>query len=154
MKKGLILVLSIMLLSILYGVYFIRTYKNTLEAIKEVDESVYIIQQGVYSSRENAIYYSSGLNSYVIEPDNNKFRVYVGITQNKEICDDIKGIYNNMGKDIYVWEKSISNNAFNEVLKQYDLLIIENKSTDILSIQKQVLNKYEELVLRENELFD
>jgi peptidoglycan hydrolase CwlO-like protein len=150
MKKTLLVILIAIFVTTLYGKYIYSLYESDTETVDStVDELIYIVQQGVYSSEENAKKYSTDLNYYIIDKDNNYYKVYVGITQSKESSDKIKGIYNNMGKDIYVWEKNINNKAFIEVLKQYDALMKDKTdSKDIIPIQTQVLGKYEELVIR------
>jgi hypothetical protein len=154
MKKTLLVILIAIFVTTLYGKFIYSIYESDSKPVDStIDELVYIIQQGVYSSEENAKKYSADLNYYVIDKDNNYYRVYVGITQSKENSEKIKEIYKDMGKDIYVWEKNINNKAFLEVLKQYDALMEEKSdSKDIISIQTQILGKYEELVIRENEL--
>jgi hypothetical protein len=155
MKKLLIFISFAVIVSLLFGKYIFSYYKDNNEGKKvsnAVEEKVYFIQQGAYSSEENAIINSKDLNFYIVEKEDNYYKVYVGITQSTEFSNKIKGIYNEMNKSIYIKEKDISNLAFLEVLKQYDNLL-KDKTTneEILSIEKQVLSKYKELVIQNGE---
>ena len=146
-----LLIIFCSLLSVIYGKYIIDIYKsNTIEVISEY-ENIYILQQGVYSTFDNANKNSKDLYYYIVEKDDKYYRVYVGITQNKENSEKVKGIYKGKGKDIYVWEKQVNNNEFLEALKQYDNMLNEkNEEKDILEVEKKVLEKYEELIIKNN----
>lgn len=153
MKKVIIIVLFAAL-SFIYGKYIFDLYKNPKEepVSSTTEETVYMLQQGAYSTEANAISNSKDLNFYIIEHDDSYYRVYVGVTEDATYRDKIKGIYNDLGKDIYIREKKISNAEFLEDLKQYDNLLKSSTSNDnILSIEKEVLGKYKELVIENGE---
>jgi len=66
-----------------------------------------------------------------------------------ENVDKIKGYYEQKGYDIYVKQININNENFSVVLEQYDGLLKESSDPEVIgTICSQVLNKYEELVLR------
>ncbi len=156
MKKTILIILFAVLISLTFGNYIFSLYNGEVTPVTvDLDEMVYVIQQGVYSSEENAHKNSKDLDFYIVKKDNDYYRVYVGLTHDKNISEKIKEIYTDGGKDIYVYEKKINNDAFIEVLKQYDNILNErNKAEEILSIQKQVLSKYRELVLEDEEFAD
>ena len=86
----------------------------------------------------------------VFNPENNMYYSYIGITKNKKNLAKLQDFYNSAGYDIYVREIFVSNLSFLTVLDQYDMLL--NETTDktvIKSIENQVINKYEELVLND-----
>lgn len=154
MKKYLIIIVFAIIVSVLSGKYIFSFYDEptTKPVVSNTKESVYIIQQGVYSTEANAKNNSKDLDFYIIEKDNNYYKVYVGITQSEEMSNKIKEIYNSMGKEIYIWKKDITNETFSEILKQYDKLLKEKTSNEeILNIESQVLSKYEELIIRNYE---
>ena len=65
----------------------------------------------------------------------------------KDLKDKIKKA-NSIDNNIYIKKVSINNDEFIESLKQYDNLIknTEDKTT-ILTAEKQILSKYEELII-------
>ena len=86
---------------------------------------------------------------YIYVVDNEKYYVYIGITFLTENVDKIKGYYEQKGYDIYVKQININNENFSVVLEQYDGLLKESSDPEVIgTICSQVLNKYEELVLR------
>jgi hypothetical protein len=153
MKKFLAIISFAVIMSLLFGKYIFNFYKETSEKVSNtVEEKVYFIQQGAYSSEESANNNSKDLNFYIIEKEETYYKVYVGITQNEEFSNKIKEIYSSMNKSIYVKEKIVSSLAFLEILKQYDNLLKDKTTNDeILNIEKQVLSKYKELVLQNGE---
>ena len=61
----------------------------------------------------------------------------------------IKGYYAEKGYNTYVKEISIDNENFITVLEQYDSLLKESTDSEVIgTVCSQVLNKYEELVVR------
>ena len=87
---------------------------------------------------------------YIYTKENNMYYSYIGITKNKKNLAKLQEFYNSAGYDIYVREIFVSNLSFLTVLDQYDMLL--NETTDktvIKSIENQVINKYEELVLND-----
>ncbi len=132
------------------GVYLFSQYEKKLENVFQDDEIIYILQTGVYSSAENAHKYATNVEYYIIHPDDKYYRVYGAITHNKDLVNRLKEYLVSKGNDIYVREIPINNLEFLELLKQYDLLLQSSGSDDeLLQIEKQVLSKYEELILRD-----
>lgn len=148
MKKFIITVLIAILIGYIYGKIVFNQYDKKLEKVFNQTETLYFLQQGVYSNKENVLKYANKINYYLVIKDDDFYRVYVGITKNKNNINKIKEIYTNSGNEIYVREIASSNAGFFEVLNQYDMLLesVEGEN-QILQIQKQVLSKYEELVI-------
>ena len=58
----------------------------------------------------------------------------------------IKKIYEDMGYQIYLMDKTINNEEFSNNVTQFDLLVSESDSSeDILTIEEVVLANYEEI---------
>ena len=58
-----------------------------------------------------------------------------------------KKIYEDMGYQIYLMDKTINNEEFSNNVTQFDLLVSESDSSeDILTIEEVVLANYEELI--------
>jgi len=150
MKRKIILptILSLIIGSYL-GYLIFNQYKtgNNNTVFKQTNESIYFLQQGVYSSEESINENTKGISDYIYFKEDDKYKVYVGLTTNKENVSKISDIFKDKNFDIYVIEKEIPDKAFIEKLKQYDELI---KTTDdqnvILGLLKQILNEYEQVV--------
>lgn len=149
MKKTTILyILGAILIGVFIGKYVYNGYQNeTKEAFKDMNENIYLLQYGVYSSNDSMIENTKNLKDYFYYIENNKYHVIIGVTMDKDLKDKIKNA-NSIDNDIYIKKVSINNDEFIESLKQYDNLIknTEDKTT-ILTAEKQILSKYEELII-------
>lgn len=149
MKKTTILyILGAILIGVFIGKYVYDGYQNeTKEAFKDMNENIYLLQYGVYSSNDSMVENTKNLKDYFYYIENNKYHVIIGVTMDKDLKDKIKNA-NSVDNDIYIKKVSINNDEFIESLKQYDNLIknTEDKTT-ILTAEKQILSKYEELIM-------
>lgn len=151
MKKSTIVsILFAILIGVFIGKYIYNGYESeTKLAFNETnkEENVYLIQYGVYSSNELMIQNTKNLKDYFYYIDDNKYHVIIGITKKVELKDKIINA-NGIESDIYMKKICISNTEFLESLEQYDTLVsnTENEGT-ILTAEKQILSKYEELIL-------
>jgi hypothetical protein len=149
MKKIIIPLISAIVIGLLLGKYFFSQYEGKIEKVFQSDEKIYVLQQGVYSSIENVKKYVTKLDYYITHHDGDYYRVYAAITHNKDNVSRLEEYFVSKGNDIYVREVTTNNMEFLELLKQYDLLFeSSNGDNELLQIEKQVLSKYEELVLR------
>lgn len=148
MKKFIFTIMLAIIIGVIYGKLIFNQYDKELKDVFKEKEKIYILQQGVYSKLENVEKNTSKVDFYIVEKDDQYYRVYVGITKNQNNINKIKEIFTKVGNDIYVREIFNNNEVFLEVLDQYDLLLSQvNDKEPILQIQKQVLSKYEELVI-------
>lgn len=141
-------------LSLLIGSYLgfivFRQYKNNSETVFSEKTIIYFLQQGVYSTKESMEDNTKLLNEYIYTLEDNKYRVFIGITADKSNAEKIENIYKNKSIDIYIKERNILDMSFVEKLKQYDEIIrTSNDDNVILELQNQILNEYE-LVVKEN----
>ena len=148
MKKLIVPLFSAIVIGLVLGKYFFSQYEDKIDTAFKNDEKIYVLQQGVYSTMDNAKKYTTKLDYYIVDHDDKYYRVYAAITYNKNNVERLEGYFVSKGNDIYVRELSTNNLEFLELLKQYDLLL-ESSSGDneLLQIEKQILSKYEELVL-------
>jgi hypothetical protein len=150
MKKLILPILSAIALGFIIGKYLFSQYEGKIDSVLKSEETIYVLQQGVYSTLDNAKNGASKLNYYVIDKDDNYYRVYVAITYNKDNVSKLEGYYVSKGNDIYVRELKTDNPEFLELLKQYDLLLESSGGdNELLQIEKQILSHYEELILKD-----
>jgi predicted nucleotide-binding protein (sugar kinase/HSP70/actin superfamily) len=141
------IILSI-LVGYLFGNIIFKKYNHNIIDVFNETTKVYFLQQGVYSSVDSMQKNTKSLKNYIYTKDNNYYRVYVAITKDVENANKLKEIFTNLGNDIYVKEMSVSNNNFVNILEQYDKLInATDDSNSIIDIVKEILVKYKELVV-------
>ena len=110
-------------------------------------ETVYYIQRGVYSTKENMENNMTDFEHYIYNVENNMYYTYIGMSKNKKNAEKIKEFYKEKGYDTYIKEKITDNESFLTILGQYDELLSQTDEGDTISvICNQVLAKYEELV--------
>ena len=136
-----IIILGIYLGSYLYNSYLIRSNYNKLNLYK-----IYLLEYGVYDTYESMEENGKDIENYFYYTDINGYHILLGITENKNIINKIGESYENIA-NINIREDYIDNMEFIESLKQYDNLIINSNKTEVLQAEKQILSKYEELVL-------
>ncbi len=115
---------------------------------KSGKESVYFLQQGVYSSKESMEENTLFLTDYIYEVKDSKYYVYVGITKNLENSEKIKGFYEKNGYILYRKSFEIQGLEFIEKLEEYDELLKNAKEDSEISLLcKQILTSYKELII-------
>lgn len=145
MKKTIIISLLFLAIGVLIGT---KLYAATtsLQATFQDGETYYFLQEGVYSSKEIMEENTKDLTTKIVEEENNKFYVYVGITKTIENAKKIKKIYESKNYNIYIKEVIINNEELSSNITQFDLLINSTKESDeILTINEVVLANYEEI---------
>ena len=144
--KNFITILFIMFLGIYLGTYLYKSYlyKNNNDKLNLY--KIYLLEYGVYNSYENMDENGKNIENYFYYSNNDGYHILLGITENKNIINKIGESYENIS-NINIREDYINNMEFIENLKQYDNLIINSNKTEVLQLEKQVLSKYEELIL-------
>ena len=147
MKKTFAVSAIFIVLGLIIGNNIRKFNYNSVKEIVSKNESFYFLQEGVYEKKENLEKNIKNLEQKVVDYQDNKYYVYVGITKNKNIAQKIKKIYAKKGLNLYEKVKTISNEEFTNNVTQFDLLI-NNSTTDeeILTIEEVVLANYEEIL--------
>ena len=136
-------------LGIFSGFYIYKQYeKEKLKELSSETSTVYLLQYGVYKDIDNMKTAGASIADYFYYKENDGYHIIIGITEKKDLANKIKNAYN-IENNIYIKEKKIDNNEFIESLRQYDNLITSSDSDiAITNAEKQILSKYEELVLK------
>lgn len=149
MKEKIIMpIIASVLVGFVMGKFMFNQYDNGVALASKLTEkeSLYFIQQGVYSSIDSMKENTSSLPYYIYTEENNKYYVYIGITKDKDNLEKLKGYYQDKGYNIYIKTVEISNDAFLEIFNQYEQLLKSTTDKDAISaIMSSVLAKYEEL---------
>ena len=106
MKKFFLLCIFTSMISIISGTFVFNIYKNNIDetiAVMSTNEKVYMLLYGSYNSKDKVNKLS--LDNYILENNNNFCEVYVGISKKLENAEKIRGIYKEMGNNIYKGKK-------------------------------------------------
>lgn len=148
--KGLYPFIFCILLGGLMGKFMLDQYEMNEKEISVAltSNTVYFIQQGVYSSKESMEENINNVSYYVYNESDGKYYAYIGMTLKSENTEKLKNYFKSLGYDTYVKEFTVNDASFLEVLQQYDLMLENTEDGNTISaICSQVLGKYEELVL-------
>lgn len=148
--KNFIIILFIIMFGIYIGTYLYNSYLLRNED-KINTYKIYILEYGVYNSYESMEENGKNIDNYFYYSDKAGYHILLGITKNKNIITKIRESYENIA-NINIREDYTDNMEFIESLNQYDNLIINSNKTEVLQAEKQILSKYEELVLNEESI--
>ena len=148
MKKTIKYILIAILIGIIIGKYVFNEYKIEQEDHKVIEYNyVYLMQYGVYGKKENMIETCKKIKNYFYFKDKDGYHVIIGITKNKKNKEKIVDSLDLM-ENIYMKREKIDNSEFIQLIDQYDNLINQTDDKEIIiNAQKQILSKYEELIL-------
>ena len=133
-------------ISILFGTYIFSSYKkevNNIISASSVTEKAYVLLYGSYNTKEKVD--NLTLDNYILENENGFYKVYVGVNFSLENANKIKEIYKEKGNIIYIREKEISNLEFIDYMQNNEIDFSNLDKNEILSIEKNIINKYKEL---------
>ena len=148
MNKTLKSILIAVILGIIMGKYTFNRYeKTTITTMNEISNYIYLMQYGVYKDENIMKENAKKLKNYFFYLDDKGYHVLIGITKNKKNKQKIVESYE-LSTNIYMKRVKIDNKEFIELLNQYDSLINQTDDKEIIiNAQKQILSKYEELIL-------
>lgn len=148
MKKYLFPVVASLIIGTLMAYFLISGYDHAEGiTVSKNAETIYYVQRGVYSSKENMQDNMGEFEHYIYNVEDNMYYTYIGISTNKKNAEKIQGCYKEKGYDTYIKEKITDNAGFLTVLGQYDDLLSKTKDGGTINaICNQVLAKYEEMV--------
>ncbi len=131
------------------GFFFFQQYnpKENTAKVSGTPEKVTFLQFGVYSSEDSMKKNTTSISNYTYIIQDQKYYVFVAMTQDEKNLQKLKEYYKGLGYDTYAKEFTISNATFLETLGQYDLMLSETTEQKTISaICSQVIAKYEELI--------
>jgi len=147
-NKFLIYIFSAIFLGAILGSLFYNQYEK--EKNIDIDYNTYLLQLGIYNSKEELANEVVELSDYLVVEKNNKFYVYVGISTKRKNAEKLQNIFSDSDIKVSIKKSVIDNIEFISNLEQYDLLLDSASSKeDIMSINEVILSSYEEIVLVE-----
>lgn len=118
------------------------------QLVFEEENTVYFLQQGVYSTEESVTNNTEKLDSKVVVVEDGKYYVYVGITKDLDNATKINNLYKEKGYNLYQKELQVDNYEFINQLEQYDILLnTASTNEEITAVLDTILASFEESVL-------
>lgn len=146
MKKRIFITVTLLLIGVVLGTK-IYSAKASIENVFAEGQTYYFLQEGIYSSKKIMEENIQNISPKIINYDDSKYYVYLGITKDEDNAKKIKKIYSQKGYNIYIKEVKLNNEEFYNNVTQFDLLLNNtNNSNEILKITEVVLANYEEIV--------
>ncbi|HIS18951.1 MAG TPA: hypothetical protein IAC02_10135 [Candidatus Coprovivens excrementavium] len=142
MKKGIIIILIAVMLG---GGFAYYLFNNIVVKEKDTDKTmVNAFQVGAFTSYDNAVRVAERDNGIVVK-DEDIFRVYVAILYDKEAVNKLGDYYNKIGLNYYLKPIYVSNSFIEEIKDNEELLKVSSTETYV-TINSDVLSKYEEML--------
>lgn len=129
--------------------FFIKQY-NDYNGIRVSNSGyeLYFIEYGSYDTINDMEKNTINLENYIYNEYDNKYYVYIGITELEENAKKIVNHYKQLGYETSIKKFGITNKEFMNIIKNYDDLIKSiDDDTAFSSLISQMLTKYEEVVI-------
>lgn len=149
MKKYFYTFIIALMIGFFLSYYFIIQYDdyNGIKVSSVADE-LYFIQYGVFSSLESMENETISLTNYVYSKNDDKYYVYIGITNNSDNVNKIVSYYKDLGYETIIKKYQVNNKNFIESVKEFDNILLETTDKTVInSIINQTLIKYEQEVI-------
>lgn len=128
------------------GNVFYRQYEKEQNFNNEYNS--YLLQLGVYNSKEDMNKKIKNIDNYMVIEKNDKYYVYLGISTKKKNAEKLKEAFNEKNINVSIKKSVINNVEFISNLEQFDILLdnaISNE--DIMKVNEVILSSYEEMVM-------
>ena len=132
--------------------FFIKQYEdyNGIK-VSNTGYELYFIEYGTYNTINDMEKETINLENYIYNEIDNKYYVYVGITEEKENAERIVEHFKKLGYATTIKKFGITSKEYIDIIKNYEKLLKEiNDDTAFSSLISQMLTKYEEVVIRDS----
>lgn len=141
-KKVLIVILSAIMIG--GGAAFYLFNKVVVKAEGSDVTLVNAFQIGAFTNYDNAQRIAIRNNGIVVN-DDDIYRVYVAVLSDRDAIDKLKKYYEEIGLNYYLKEIAV-NSSYIENIKYEEELLKRSSSDTYVTINREMLQKYEELL--------
>ena len=147
LKRDLFLLFIAVLLGAFIGDFISTKYGKAIPVFGK-NNTFYIMQEGVYNTKEQLQENVKNLSPKIVINKNDKYYVYVGITKDEDVLEKLFSVYKDRGYTIYTKQEDINNLEFSKLSSQFDELIKNSDDSDeILKLEEIVLSNYKQRLL-------
>ncbi len=149
MKKNILLILVALISGGLLGKFTFERYE-ALETknVSASNQYLYFLRYGVYDSYDKMSASVNDVERFIYIQTNDSFEAFVGVTKSKKSALKIVNAFKEKGIDTKIIKKEMYSDEFIMSLNEYEKLILATDDPNgLLMVEKQILAKYEELVV-------
>lgn len=143
MKKYLLTIIISLLIGFLLSNFMLKQYDDAVAIMPtfKQEETLYLVQQGVYSSLTSMQENTKNIPYYVYTLDNNLYYVYIGMSLDMDNIEKIRKYYD---METIVKSKTITDENFINTLKMNDEVLKQTEDREVIKETiNNVLKKYE-----------
>lgn len=144
MRKYLLTIIVSLLIGFLLANFMLKQYDDEVDIMPtfKQEETLYLVQQGVYSNITSMQENTKNIPYYVYTLDNNLYYVYIGMSLDMDNIEKIRKYYDNM--ETIVKSKSITDEDLINTLKINDEVLKQTEDKEVIKETiNNVLKKYE-----------
>lgn len=151
MKKTIIWALLALASGALLGKVTFDRYENLeVQKTASIDDKVYMLRYGIYSSEDEMSSKLKKMDRYIYIEKDGKYKVYLGVTASSLNADKIVNLYILKGIKLKKEKVLINNEEFIQNLNQYEkLLDATNDEKSLIIIENQIMSCYEQTVVED-----
>lgn len=145
-KNKLILALSAIILGYLFSNLMFNEYNKKIDSVFAVSTKAYFLYYKQYPNLDAMADDTKSLSEYLYIYEQNKYKVYLSISKNKNNIKKVQRIFTKMQINTSVTERIIFSTEFINAINQYDALMnsIDDEKT-ILNINQKILTNYKQM---------
>lgn len=151
MKRTLLWVFIALASGALLGKLTFDRYDNlNIKQVANLDEKVYMLKYGSYSSEDDMSNKLKDIDRYIYIEEDGNYSVYLAITKTLDNANKILNLYTLKNIKLEIEKLSIDNEEFISNLNEYEkLLSATEDEKSLLIIQRQILACYTSLVVED-----
>lgn len=145
-KNKVVLVLSAIILGYIFSNLMFSEYNKKIDSVFAISTKAYFLKYNEYQDLEAMTKDTKSLSEFLYIREQNKYKVYLGISKKKKNINKIKGIYQKMKINTNIEQRVIFSNDFINAINQYDTLVASiNDQKTLLNINQKILNNYKQM---------
>ena len=142
-NKTYLIILFAVLISVVFSNLIISSYRD--EMVLKSDGNIYLLQYGIYTTKDVMIENVKKLNDYIIYEDDGKYYVYLGVYINYENAYKYSKLLENNKIYTYIKNDYLSNNDVVKKLNILDNKMVDlKKESEMRSLNREMLDLYRE----------
>lgn len=143
MKKIIITVVAGLLVGVAFGLLYFKNTKENIADAMSIDNEAVAFQVGVYKSQENAQKEVKKYPSGVIIIDGEFYRIFIALSNNKEVISKLKTYYDTKKINYYL-KNIVIKDEFVSAFNSYQEVLLKTTSYD--EVNSSLMKEYKEII--------